>query len=246
MSWNAFLTLICLGGLIPGLFSCSKSVETAHEEDDFVRRSMSEPVETPDGLKVKSFDLNQDLKPDIFKYYQKVQEADSGEWVTRIVRKELDLNYDGKIDAWMLYNNKGVVERERYDLDFDGKVDRTDYFGKGGLIKQEIDTVGDDKPDVVKYFLKGQVARKEKDRDGDGKPDYWEYFDNGRIERICEADPKDPEGVFCRQADQLPAAAQKEKAPESSTEDAGTDGEAAGDEPAQEPAQDAETQDEEE
>ncbi len=214
MSQNGLLITFYMALLMVSLSSCSKTVEDAQDQDEFVQQSMNEPVQADDGSIMKSFDLNQDLKPDIFKYYNKAQDPATGENTLRLLRKELDLNYDGKIDAWMYYNAKGAIETERYDLDFDGKVDRTDHFGKGVLIKQELDIMGDSKPDVTKYYLKGQVARKEKDRNSDGRTDYWEYFDNGRIERICEADPNDPEGVYCRQADQPPVAARREQKPE--------------------------------
>src|SRR5271170_90703 len=47
--------------------------------------------------KVVQYDLNRDGKPDVWEYYVTVKDAD-GHSVDHLVRKEMDLNFDGKVD----------------------------------------------------------------------------------------------------------------------------------------------------
>ena len=39
-----------------------------------------------------------------------------------LLKKEIDLNIDGKIDVWRYYDDKGEKIRDEMDMDFDGKV----------------------------------------------------------------------------------------------------------------------------
>src|SRR5262249_12287677 len=52
------------------------------------------------GLELKKFDLNRDGEPDIFKYYRMVDDPkNAGNKLEQMVRKEIDINHDGKIDV---------------------------------------------------------------------------------------------------------------------------------------------------
>lgn len=131
-----------------------------------------------DGLDVRRFDINKDKKPDVIKYFKLVD----GDEV--MVRKEFDLNFDGKIDVWRFYSDQAELLREDMDYDFDGKVDAENYYEAGTVVRQEMDLNFDGQPDMKKYFEKGVIVRMEADTNNDGKVDYWEYFEKGKLDRI--------------------------------------------------------------
>jgi len=135
--------------------------------------------------KVVQYDLNRDGKPDVWEYYVTVKDA-SGHATEHLVRKEMDLNFDGKVDAVYWYDDNGDKVREQLDLDFDGKVDETIFFEKGQVVRKERDLNGDGKVDTWLFYEHGQLVRKERDTKGTGKVDYWEFWENGQIDRIGE------------------------------------------------------------
>src|SRR3954469_5894901 len=71
--------------------------------------------------KVTEFDLNGDKKPDVWTYTIEAKGAD-GKPYEKLVRKELDINWDGKVDISRNYDDHEQIEREALDLDFDGKA----------------------------------------------------------------------------------------------------------------------------
>jgi hypothetical protein len=135
--------------------------------------------------KVTEKDTNGDEKPDVWVYAVEERGAD-GERRERMVRKELDINWDGRVDITTAYDAHEEREREAMDLDFDGKVDSVFFYEKGVNVRRERDLNGDGKPDVWTYYEKGKLARKERDSNGDGRVDYWEYWENNQVDRIGE------------------------------------------------------------
>lgn len=134
---------------------------------------------------VTEFDLNGDKKPDVWTYTVKATGAD-GKEVERVARKELDINWDGKVDIARQYDEREQVSRESLDLDFDGKVDEVIFYEKGVVVRKERDLSSQGRPSLWVFYEKGQVARKERDTNGDGKVDYWEYWENNQVDRIGE------------------------------------------------------------
>jgi hypothetical protein len=131
------------------------------------------------GEVVRRFDLNRDKQPDVFKYYR--PKAGGGDM---LVRKEMDLNFDGKIDYIYLYDEAGEVTMIKSDHDFDGKTDIVDYYQQKVLVRREVDLNFDGQPDLWKFYERGKLARKERDTNSDTKVDYWEYYDGDQIDRI--------------------------------------------------------------
>ncbi len=101
-----------------------------------------------------------------------------------LVRKEKDLDGDGKVDVWELYAPDGTLSRAAYDLDFDGKLDVVNFYEKGQLVRKETAFGFDGAPRAWSFYEKGKLVRKERDADGDGKVDTWEYWSDGEVERI--------------------------------------------------------------
>jgi hypothetical protein len=138
---------------------------------------------------VVTIDSNADGRPDVFKYYQKGKaptdptKPDSG---GPLLRKEADLNGDGKIDVWTWYNPDATKLREAFDLDFDGKIDVVVFYEKNQVVRKEYYSAGHDRPDTYKYYEKGKLVRVERDTKGTGKIDTWEYWDGDHIDRVGE------------------------------------------------------------
>jgi len=135
---------------------------------------------------VQAYDLHRTGKPDVWVYTVTAQDA-SGRPVERRVRKEADLNADGRVDIAYVFDADGQVTKETLDLDYDGKVDDTLYFEKGKKVRSEKDLDGDGRVDTWSYYDGNEkLVRKERDVKGAGKVDYWEYWENGVIDRIGE------------------------------------------------------------
>ena len=155
-------------------------------------------------LVVKRFDLNKDGNPDIINVFKKVPNEKTGETPARIYLKIMDLNHDSRFDLWRFFDiDSGAVLKEELDLDFDGKIDRTDYYINGVVRRSEFDFQFDEKTDIVKSFdEKGAIVLIESDQNGDGKVDYWEFYKNGVLERMeKDMDNDGKSDVFKRPGD---------------------------------------------
>jgi antitoxin component YwqK of YwqJK toxin-antitoxin module len=135
--------------------------------------------------KVTEFDLNHDKNPDVWSYTVPAKTED-GKDFDRLVRKELDINWDSKVDITRVYGEKEQMEKEALDLDFDGKVDQVNFYEKGIIVRKERDLDYNSKPDLWIFYEKGKIVRKERDQNGDGKVDYWEYWEGDQVDRIGE------------------------------------------------------------
>lgn len=135
--------------------------------------------------KVTEYDLNKDNKPDVWTYTVTAKNAE-GKDVERVTRKELDINWDGKVDISRQYDEKEQISREALDLDFDGKVDEVIFYEKGLVVRKERDLSSAGRPSLWVFYEKGLIVRKERDTNGDGKVDYWEYWENNQVDRIGE------------------------------------------------------------
>jgi hypothetical protein len=129
-------------------------------------------------LQKRALDLNRDGSPDAYQFFADVDGQ------ARVVRKEIDVNFDGRIDLVRNLNKKGDLVEERLDQDFDGKIDLVIFFEKGAIVRKEYDTNFDAKVDMWRFFEQGAITRKEADLNYDGKVDYWEYFEGGKLDRI--------------------------------------------------------------
>ena len=107
----------------------------------------------PDKFIIRKYDINKDKKPDIINVFKKIPVKDKkGKFNLQISVKMMDLNRDNKIDVWRYFNDDGAVSKEELDLDFDGKIDATDYYTNGVVRRREIDFQFDEKTDTWKYY----------------------------------------------------------------------------------------------
>lgn len=144
-----------------------------------------EPVSPPkaDNERVVDLDLNTDGKPDVWVF--SVPDG-SGQGPGRVVRKERDLNGDGRVDLTTYYEGAEQKQREAMDLDFDGKVDSVFFYEGGVNVRRERDLDGDGRTDVWLYYEKERLVRKERDSNRDGRVDYWEYWEGEQVDRAGE------------------------------------------------------------
>jgi hypothetical protein len=90
---------------------------------------------------------------------------------------ELDRNGDGKVDYRVVYDAKGRVLREEMDFNYDGVMDTFYYYVDGVLSRVEIDSKNSGKIDIWVYLLEGKyIQRYERDTTGSGKPNIVKVF----------------------------------------------------------------------
>lgn len=134
---------------------------------------------TEDGLTQEEVDLDGDAKVEIVNYYRT-----SGEG-RLLLKKDLDLNRDGRMDVRSSFDEAGLRIREEMDGDFDGRVDWIDHYQGGRRVLSEVDADNDGKMDLFKIFENGKLRRKERDTNADGKIDFWEYLDeSGNVVKV--------------------------------------------------------------
>jgi len=155
-----------------------KTDSSAAYETKVVERPLEE-----EGLIEQLVDLDVDGMNDIRNLYRERADAPR-----LLVRKELDLNKDGKFDVISFFDEDGDLEREEMDSDYDGRFDWTDHYKGGKRVMSEYDTDYDGRPNVFKYYIENDdgvvvLDRKERDEDGDGKIDVWERFKDGEVVR---------------------------------------------------------------
>jgi len=135
-----------------------------------------------EGKRVVKLDLNKDKQPDVWKLY--ATKTEGGAKVDILTCKEVDLNYDGRKDLWVYYDDSGNRNMEEMDLDFDGRVDIVTFRRAGKIARQELDTNFDGKPDIWKHFEDEVLVRVDRDTSGNGRVDFWEYYEGGQLDRV--------------------------------------------------------------
>jgi len=131
---------------------------------------------------IEKFDVNGDGKADVLKYSRMEPDpSDAGRSRKVLFRKEMDVNFDKRIDIVQHFNADATLNKEEYDLDFDGKVDTIIHYKEGKKSMVEMNLTFSGKMDTWKYYTKeGQLERKERDGNGDGKVDVWEYYEKSK------------------------------------------------------------------
>ncbi len=162
-------------------------------------------METDGNTAIERIDVNADSKPDVFKYYRLAEAAAKGQAIPAdgvksqkkvLVRKEMDINFDQRIDIVEYYEGEAGKEqkvREEMDLDFDGRIDMTRHYKDGNVTLVEMDLGFDGKTDTWNYYQLttgedgkpiNRLIERRKDSNGDGKIDSWEYYTKGNLAKI--------------------------------------------------------------
>lgn len=143
---------------------------------------------------VKKYDINRDKVPDMLSVYKKVKNKETGKKELQLYVKQMDLNHDGKIDVYRFFNEKGMIDKEELDLDFDGQIDAVDHYLNGIVRKRALAMKFSEESTIVKFYDEHRkLIRLEEDQNQNGKVDYWEFYDAGilnRIEKDTDGDGK--------------------------------------------------------
>lgn len=138
-----------------------------------------------EGLLVDAFDLSGDNTADLWKLQASVRErADDPEPRLRLVRKEVDSNFDGEVDIWFHYNARELLVRQESDADFDGTIDLVEYYEAGHIVRREVFRDGSSVPSAVRHYREGRLIKIESDSDGNGTIDTWEIYSLGQLVQV--------------------------------------------------------------
>jgi len=181
--------LLLTAGLLA--VSCSHSSRTASPAaappaESAIAVQAIPGLEPLPGEKAAAYDTHHAGRPNLWKYSVLVAEGRE-----RVVRREVDLNGDGKVDEWDAYDEDGNLAKAVYDLDFDGKPDLVVSYEKGQLVKKELAPGFDGMARTVAYYENAKLVRKERDSKGKGAIDTWEYYEGGELDRIGYDDDGD-------------------------------------------------------
>ena len=111
-------------------------------------------------------DANGDGKPDV------TIVRDGGRELCRAV----DLNFDGVIDAYSYFDERGQLRRRENDYDKDGQIDEITLFKAGQIAERDQSTALPKHLDTWDFYQAGALVRTERDSNGDGVIDqWWEY-----------------------------------------------------------------------
>jgi hypothetical protein len=122
--------------------------------------------------------------------------ADTG----RLEKLAYDRNGDGREDAWAFMDGTRLLRAE-LDDNFDGRVDRKELYsastsdvraggtaaiqGQGVLTRVELVSAATGAPFRKETYDKGVLARAEEDTDGDARTDKWERYENGALTSVA-------------------------------------------------------------
>jgi len=142
-------------------------------------REVPAPVE---GQVIVEVDLDGDGDVEVWNVYAEHEDGSR----TR-VRKDTDLDGNGKPDVISEFDDDGALRMERLDGDFDGTYEWVDHYKNGRRVLAEVDTDVNGTSDVFYYYATGEdpagvLERRERDTNSDGRIDVWErYGDDGTI-----------------------------------------------------------------
>jgi len=131
----------------------------------------SEEIEVPAGalgnsdpmdIIKRSLDADRDGHPEQIRYIDK----STGE----MIRKEIDQDYDGKLDTWQTYAGNSLDERT-LDTNGDGSIDAWERYSGGWMVERVIDRNGNGGKDAFYTFSDGSLVEERHDRNDDGRFD---------------------------------------------------------------------------
>jgi len=202
-----FSTLLCKLLVPVGLFAtvqgCGASAQTTIKQPGGIELPIEIVHERCDLGRGEGTDVNGDGRPDV------VQVHEGGREVCRM----LDLNFDGKPDAFVYLDEQGKVRRRESDFDRDGRLDEIASYVGGIVVRKDRDTNLDGKLDTWDFYENGKLVRRLRDTSGAGRVSQWWTFSNAAdpscavIQSDRDGDGEaDPEEVVDTCADAEPSA----------------------------------------
>jgi antitoxin component YwqK of YwqJK toxin-antitoxin module len=100
----------------------------------------------------------------------------------RLIRKERDMNGDGKADLLRYYDERGDLVRQEEDSRLTGRIDTWSFYENERLLRKESDTNGDGRVDLWAFYdEKGKVIRTEADANQDGHREFVSIYTQGEM-----------------------------------------------------------------
>ncbi len=100
----------------------------------------------------------------------------------RLVRKERDVDGDGRPDIVRYYDETGTLIRQEEDSRLDGKQDTWTFYEEGRLARKESDTNGDGQVDLWAFYDEtGNLVRTEADTDHNAHRDHLVLYERGEM-----------------------------------------------------------------
>jgi hypothetical protein len=183
----------CLPALALGAIACGGASQSAPPPDTAPASSVARSEPAPiggcaaagSGEELRTSDVDDDGRPEVCKYYRTIDDPERpGQQKSQLVRQDVDVNGDGKVDIKRLFDETGQATREEWDTDYDGRVDEVRLYEDGDIVRSERDQDNDGQMEVVRYYEEGKLERKETDTNGDGQTDRWEYFEGRVLDRV--------------------------------------------------------------
>jgi hypothetical protein len=155
------------------------------EEEEYLNNLSLGLQKDEEGNLFQSRDLDRDGTVDVRVFYEELpDEEDPSITTMRKLRKEVDVNDDGKVNLVRHYNDLEKVMREEIDTDLDGRFDAINHIDDGEILRKDVLDPESGNVIASRYYEDGQILRVEKDLSGDSKIDYWEYYERGVLDRI--------------------------------------------------------------
>jgi hypothetical protein len=96
---------------------------------------------------------------------------------TRVLRIELDLDENGKVERWDFYRPDGKLEKVGLASRNDSVLDSQAFYAPGGALERiEISTERDGRFDRTEFYEHNVLIRSQDDTNGDGRPDKWDDY----------------------------------------------------------------------
>jgi hypothetical protein len=90
--------------------------------------------------------------------------------------RAVDLNFDGVIDSYSYFDERGQLRRREHDYDKDSQIDEITSYKAGQIAEKHQSTALAKQLDTWDFYQAGILVRSERDSNGDGVIDqWWEY-----------------------------------------------------------------------
>jgi hypothetical protein len=193
-------TGLAIAALVVGT-GCSTN-QSAQKDSAIDMEKPNVTTETKGDQVVRRFDLDGNGEPEVVRFYKRTktsnQEGDDSseqengdssdsnkEEGRRLVRKEIDVDYDGQIDVVRHYTENGELDREKVDLDRDGTFDIVNHFkGESELARKELLGKKGKQVVAIRFYAEGKLSKVKRDTDANGTFDYWEFYQDEELKRI--------------------------------------------------------------
>lgn len=96
--------------------------------------------------------------------------------------RSVDMNFDGRVDVWVYYDESGQVRRRESDLDRDGQIDDISIYENGQLAARQNATKLGGRIDTWHFYENGVLTQSERDADGDAVIDQWWEYPQAKLE----------------------------------------------------------------